>query len=215
MSFDIKNILGIVGDVALSFVPGASPVLKGLAGIAKMVGGSTGEKIESGLSMLSEGLSEAGKQPLSPEQQVEQERIRSTTEVDLAEIAYKDKKLDYKDQAGGREIIKAALSSDDPLIRQARPKMMILLGKIAMIYTILTPILIFDMAWLNIEKNIIELTVSLILWQGGTLWSAFLGSYTGYTVARSSDKKIAGMTEIGMDPSKLLTTLSKLGHKIS
>jgi len=215
MSFDIKQILGIAGDVALSFVPGASPVLKGLAGVAKMIGGETGQKIEGGIAMLSEGLSAVGKQPLSPEQQVEQEKIRSAAEIELAEIAYRNKKLGYDDQAGGRDIVKTALTSDDPLVRQARPKVMILLGKVAMLYTILTPILILDMGYLGINKDLISMTVNLILWQGGMLWSAFTASFTGYTVARSADKKIAGMVGLGMEPSKLLESLSKIGNKIS
>jgi len=215
MGFDIKSILSMAGDVALSFVPGASPVVKGLAGVAKLIGGNTGKKIEEGLSMVSEGLAAAGKQPLSPEQQVELEKNKNQTEVELKEIAYKDKKLIYDDQSGGREIVKTALLSDDPLVRQARPKMMLLLGKASIAYTIGTPLFIGLLATVKVDAATIGLITNMILWQGGTLWTAFTTSFTGYTVGRSVDKRSAAKMQNGEIPSKLMEMVSKIGKSIS
>ena len=93
MGFDIKSILGTIGDVALSFVPGGGTFLKAFMGVAKAVGGDAGKKIEDGLSLVTDGLSRVGKEPLSPEQQVALEKNRNETEVELAEIKYKDKVL--------------------------------------------------------------------------------------------------------------------------
>ncbi len=215
MSFDWKSVLSAVGPTALSFIPGVGPVLSGAAKIASIIGGDAGQKIEAGLKTVTDGLSEVGKAPLTPDQQIEMDKARMMTEVELKEIGYKTKKLDYDDQAGGRDVIKTALMSTDPLVRQARPKMMVLLGKSAVGYTIFTPVVVAICAALNVDKELLDLIVKLILWQGATLWGAFTTSFTGYTVARTADKKIASAHELGADQSKMLGILSKLGNKIS
>jgi len=215
MGFDIKSILGTIGEVALGFIPGANPVLKVIAGVAKAVGGDAGKKIEDGISAISEGLATVGKTPLSPEQQLALEVNRNQTEIELAEIKYKDKALNYDDAIDSRSVIKTALVSDDPVVRQARPKMMVLLGKTAVAYTIGTPLFIGFLSLLKVDSGTIKLLVHMILWQGGTLWSAFMTSFTGYTIARSADKRSVVKMENGEMPSKLLDMVSKIGKKIS
>jgi len=215
MSFDILKTLGKAAKVAASFIPGIGPVLKGASAVAELVGGSTGEKINTGLKMVTEGIGEVAKQPLSPEQQIEQQRIASETKVELAELGYKDKKLDYDDVAGGRDVIRTALLSDDPVVRQARPKMMALLGKVSVGYTIGSPVLVCVMAIFKIDKSLLELITSMILWQGATLWGAFMTSYTGYTIARSADKNTQAKISNGFDQSKLLDMVSKVGKLVS
>jgi len=215
MGFDLKSIISAIGPTALSFIPGVGPVLSGVAKAAIAVGGSTGDKIKKGLEQVSAGLAEVGKTPLSPDQQVELEKAKAETEVQLKEIMYKEKKLTYDDQAGGGDVIKTALLSNDPVVRQARPKMMILLGRASIAYTVFTPILIFVSAILKMDKELLDILTKLVLWQGATLWGAFTTSFTGYTVARSADTKISSTHELGMDPSKMLQTISRLGNKIS
>jgi len=206
---------GKIGAAALQFIPGGGPVLQGVQALASIIGGDAGDKINNGLKQVSEGLDEAGKTPLSPAQQVDLEKAKQETEVRLREISYQEKKLGYDDQAGGREVVKTALLSGDEFVRQARPRMMMTLGKSAIAYTFLTPLLIVACAGFNIEKEIMALVVKLVLWQGGTLWATFTTSFTGYTVARSADKRAAAMQDLGVEPSKLLKMLSTMGHKIS
>ena len=215
MSFDIVKVLGVIGEVGASFVPGLNPVLKGAAAIAKMVGGSAGDKINSGLSQISEGMGEMAKTALTPEQQIEQKKITAQTDVALAELGYKDKKLDYDDAAGGRDVIKTALLSKDPVIAQARPKMMILLGKVSMGYTCLTPVVVGILAIAGLDKDLLSIIANMILWQGATLWGAFMTSFTGYTVARSVDKNTQAKSENGMAQSNVLKMVSKIGGMIS
>lgn len=210
-----NSVLGLLGKFAAKQVPGLGLVMDGLDLVSEIVGGDTGKKIKDGINLVSEGINDAGNAPLTPEQQVQMEDVRAKKEVELQELIYKNKKLEYDDQAGGRDVIKTALLSEDPVVRQARPKMMTRLGIFAMIYTIATPLLIFNMAALGISAALIKLVTDLILWQGATLWGAFMTSFTGYTVARSADKKIAGLSEMGQNPTNLLKVLSKLGNKIS
>ena len=212
MGLDLKAIIGSLGPTALSLIPGVGPVLGGIAKVASAIGGDTGKKIEDGIQGLSQGLSDIGKQPLTPDQQVELEKAKMETEVQLRNLDFQDKKLTYDDQAGGRDIIKTALLSDDPYVRRARPRMMVALGYMAMGYTIGTPLLLTLCGALKMEK---ELLVNLCLWQGGTIWAAFITSFTGYTVARSADKRTASYHALGIDPSKMLQLASKIGAKIS
>ena len=206
---------GKIGAAALQFIPAGGPVLKGISVLASIIGGDAGDKINSGLAQIEEGLKEVGKTPLSPDQQIELEKSKQATQIKLKKLAYEDKKLAYDDQAGGREVVKTALMSNDEFVRQARPRMMVNLGKAAIAYTFLTPFMVLLCAWLNVEKDLTELLVKLVLWQGGTLWTTFTASFTGYTVARSADKRAAAMQDIGVEPGKLLKALSKAGHKIS
>ncbi len=217
MSFKDKlaGIIKAVGPTALSFIPGVGPVLANIAKVSSVIGGENGSKIEKGLAMVTEGIASIGKEPLSPDKQVELEKAQMETAIQLKEIAFKDKKLDYDDQAGGRDVIKTALMSDDPLVRQARPKMMIALGKAAMWYSFLTPLIVGCLAAFKVEKDLLSLVVQLILWQGGTLWATFSASFTGYTIARSADKNIIAKRDMGIEPSKMIETLAALGKKIS
>ncbi|MBW2607710.1 MAG: hypothetical protein JRD05_08755, partial [Deltaproteobacteria bacterium] len=104
MGFNWKSVLSAVGPTALNFIPGVGPVLSGVAKVAAIIGGNAGQKIEAGLKAVTDGLSEVGKAPLSPDQQVELKKAKMDTEVELKEISYKKKKLDYDDQAGGRDV---------------------------------------------------------------------------------------------------------------
>jgi len=212
---NLSNILSSAGDIIGNFIPGASIVLKGAGALAGLIGGDTGKKIQAGAEMLAEGMQEAGKTPLSPEQQIQREKLVSDTKIEMAKIEFADKKLDYDDAAGGREVIKTALLSEDPIVRQARPRMMTKLGNAAIWYTIGTPIFIGVCAVFEVNKEILAVITNMILWQGATLWAAFTTSFTGYTVARSADKKMQRDIDLGMDPSNLIKMVSSLGKKVS
>jgi len=212
---NLSNILSAAGDVIGNFVPGASIVLKGAGALAGLIGGETGKKIQAGAEMLAEGMQEAGKIPLSPEQQLQREKLADDTKIEMAKIQFQDKKLDYDDAAGGRDVIKTALLSEDPIVRQARPRMMTKLGNASIWYTIGTPIFVGLCAILEVNKETLAVITNMILWQGATLWTAFTTSFTGYTVARSADKKMQRDVDLGMDPSNLMKMVSSLGKKIS
>ena len=80
----------------------------------------------------------------------------------------------------GKQTIEKDLLNDDPVVRQARPRMMLLLGKAAILYSIVTPLLVIMCSLLKVEQNVIDAIIKLILWQGATLWGSFTTSFTGY-----------------------------------
>ena len=203
-----------MGAVSLLFPP-AIPLIAGVSAIAKAIGGEPGARITDGVDMITDGLEMAGKKPLSPEQQVDINLAQLETDKALAEIGYKTEKLRFDDQAGGREVIKTALLSDDPVVRQARPKMMILLGKVSMLYTGANILFTAVLLYLDVSLASIKVLTDLMISAGYPLWGAFVTSFTGYTIARSADKKFQAVSDNGLDPSKLLGLISKIGHKIS
>lgn len=203
--------------IAISLVSKYAPSL-----IGKLTGSDKAEEIAEqvvGFAQVATGQDNAEdakrKMDANPELALQFQRDLHSYELALAEIEYKKQRLTYDDVAGGRDVVKTALLSDDPVVRQARPKMMTRLGITAMGYTIGTPLFIGLLSYLQVNIELIKLLTNMILWQGLTLWSAFMTSFTGYTVGRSCDKKAAAIMEQGIEPSALLNILSKVGHKIS
>jgi len=205
------NILGLGLKMAESFIPGVNVILSGASIVGGIIGGETGAKIQQGVDLLQGGLGAVGKTPLTPEQQFQLEQAKQTTQIELAKIDLQREELPYQDQAGGREIIRTESQSEDPVVRQARPKMMVLVGKTALVYTVCTPFLVVGCILGHAPKELLDALVTLILYQGGTLWTAFMAAFTGYTVARSVDKKTAN----GLDVSGVMQAIAGIGKKIS
>ena len=88
-------------------------------------------------------------------------------------------RLIYQDQAGGREVVKTALMSSDPVVRRARPKMMLLLVKQAL-PTRFLPLLWLGCALANVSKDLLDVIMELVLYQGLTLWAPFTTSFTRF-----------------------------------
>ena len=119
-------------------------------------------------------------------------------------------RLIYSDQAGGREVVKTALLSDDPIVRQARPRMMIKLGNSCILFAIYAPLSVVAAGYANLSAATMTDFMGMLKWIGGFLFSAFMTSFTGYTVARTADKKIAA----GGAPGKALNMAARLGKKV-
>ena len=117
-------------------------------------------------------------------------------------------KLEYEDAAGGREVIKTALLSDDPIVKRARPMMMILLGKTCILFVFYAPLAVIAAQLVGIDTVNF---MSIIKWIGGFLFGSFSTSFTGYTVARSADKKIATNSGVG----SMIKMASKIGNFVS
>jgi hypothetical protein len=139
----------------------------------------------------------------NPELALQFQRDLHDYELELA-------KLEYADAAGGREVIKTALLSDDPIVRRARPMMMILLGKTCVVYAFYAPLAVVAAQSVGIDTIAF---MTMIKWIGGFLFGSFSTSFTGYTVARSVDKNIATKGEAGIGSA--FKMISKLGNFVA
>ena len=202
-----------VDDLAL-ILGAAKMVPKAWELVAGLFGKETPKTVVEAGKLIDQVETEISSGKVTPEQQLELKKVLLKDEQVKEQVELERLRLIYQDQAGGRDVIKTALMSDDPVVRQARPKMMLLLGKAGIAYTIVTPVVVGICALANVSKDLLDIITELILYQGLTLWAAFTTSFTGYTVARSADKRIMGNNDLETAP-KVLGMLSKLGHKIS
>lgn len=208
------DIISTIGKGAIGMLPGgglAVTALEGISKIADIVGGKDGDKISNGVKEITEGLKSIEKTPMSPDLQVKMADNKNEYEIKMKEIALEEKSLIYQDQAGGREIVKTALNSDDPLVRQARPKMMIKLGTAAIIYSFVSPFIVFSAGFAGFSDKIVTILIDVLTYQGGMLWTSFTLSFGGYTAARTLDKRALS----GKKQTSVLESVSKIGKMIS
>lgn len=196
--------------VAGVLFPPAAPLVAGLGKLAGVIGGDAGKKIEDGIKKVSEGLQGV---TLTPEQQAQAQAISLEHEQAMAEIGYKREALVYQDQAGGREVIKTALLSDDPVVRQARPLMMKRIGNFCILYAFMVAGLF---GTLNLSSKAIDPEmVSAVRWIGGFLFTAFMTSFTGYTIGRYGDKRLARDTYLGAQNGNGGSVLGTVGRVLT
>jgi len=208
------DVLKKIGEGVLDFVPGgklAVAALEGIGAVAEIVGGEKGKKIKDGIEMVSDGLAGIGKEPLPPDMQVEMVRMRNQKEADMSRIALEEKRLVYQDQEGGRDVIKTALMSEDPVVRQARPKMMVKLGNACIVYALSLPVIMLIAGVFKIEAPVMAEIKGALWWTGTFLFGSFTTAFTGYTVARTVDKKTVQGTAVG----SFLEHAASLGAKVS
>lgn len=201
---DIWNI----GKSLLKLVPGvgqAVSLIEVVGDVAEAVGGDTGKKIKDGLSMVSEGLSEAGSQPLTSEQQYQLQLANHRHTERMAE-------LDLKDTEGGRGLAKAELASKDEYVRQTRPKLLrIYAWGFLLLCFLAVPLVVAAAVWGQLTAASADVITYVVCWLIGTIGTTFAAMYRAYTGQRTAEK----MAEIGMQPEGLMDKLSKLrrgGH---
>lgn len=192
-----------IGKSLLKLVPGVGQAVQlfdVVGDVAEAVGGSTGKKIKDGLSMVSEGLTEAGAQPLSAEQQVQ---LQLATQRHTERMAT----LELKDTEGGRGLAKAELASQDEYVRQTRPRLLrIYAWGFLLLCFIAVPLVVAAAVWGNLNPASADAITYVVCWLIGTIGTTFAAMYRAYTGQRTAEK----MAEVGMQPEGLMDKLGKL-----
>ncbi len=191
-----------LGMGVLKLIPGVgqlTTVLETVSKVAGAIGGDTGKKIADGLAQVTEGLDAAGKQPLSPEQQVQIEAIGKEHEATMRghEVA---------DKQGARSLIKDEIASGDKYISHTRPMLLRLTG-ISTVVLVLLCVVIGAVAavWGGMDKDQGTFLLMLFGWAVSAVTGLFLFMYRIYTGKRSQDKMVAQ----GMMPEGILDKLLK------
>ena len=117
-----------VDDLAL-ILGAAKMVPKAWELVAGLFGKETPKTVVEAGKLIDQVETEISSGKVTPEQQLELKKVLLKDEQVKEQVELERLRLIYQDQAGGRDVIKTALMSDDPVVRQARPKMMLLLGK--------------------------------------------------------------------------------------
>lgn len=194
----------------ISMITAGLGIVKGIKAIIPFFG-DKGQKVAEAIDTVEDAIADVNGGKLPPEAKLELAKATMSRDVQMAAQEVQKIQMVYDDQAGGREIIKTALLSDDPLVRQARPKMMILIGKSCIAFAFYAPLSVIAAGQIGVIASIMTEYMSMLRWIGGFMFSAFMTSFTGYTVARYGDKRIAA----GSGPGKLLSMAASLGRKIA
>ena len=173
--------------------------------------GDKGAKVAEAIDTIEGAVADVKEKRISPEGRAELAIATTNRDVQLAAQQIKEMQFVYDDAAGGREVIKTALLSDDPLVRQARPKMMLLIGKSCIAFTFYAPVSVIAAGHAGLDAAVMTDYMSALRWIGAFLFSAFMTSFTGYTVGRSVDKKTAS----GETPGTVLNMAAAIGRRLS
>jgi hypothetical protein len=196
------SFLGTVGKSLLSLVPGGGLVSAGLdlvGGIADAVGGETGKKISDGAKLLTEGLDEAGQQPLSPEQQAKLQEAGMQHEEAMREF-------DLQDTQGGRDLAKAEIASSDEYVRRTRPRLLRIYGYGTIGLVVASVVAAFVcVLWTDVGQDEAAFLIGVLQWALPSIAGTFLLMFRVYTGKRTQEK----LADAGMPQEGLLDKLIK------
>lgn len=150
----------------------------------------------------------------NPELALEYQRELHGYELALKEIEYKKEKLAYEDQAGGRDVVKTALVSDDPVVRRARPQTMVFIGKMSVLYAFYAPVTVIAASYALHDADLATF-IGMVRYIAGFLFGAFMAAFTGYTVGRSADKRTVAYEESGVMAPGALQKIAKMAGKVA
>lgn len=126
---------------------------------------------------------------ISPEVQVEMEKIMNDNKEEMAKIALEEHRLIAEGIAGAQNAEIESYKSDDQYVRRTRPMLLRRLFYTCVVYTFFAPGIVVAGAALGAEAAILTALIGMVKWIGGWLFSTFGTAYLGYTGARSLDKK--------------------------
>jgi len=177
-----------IDDLALA-LGAAKLVPKVWSGIASLFGAKAPKTVLEAGKLIDSISGEITRGEVPPEQQVELKALLLKDEQIKEQVELDKLRLRYQDQAGGRDVVRTALASEDPYVRQTRPKILRRLFAFTCVYSIFAPAIFIVACKCSIDAAQLETLSSLLLWLGSGLWSAFLSGFLGYTVVRSKFDK--------------------------
>jgi len=170
----------------LSLLPKLPAIWKGVAGLF-------GKKVPAGIEeagkLAGEVIGALKKGEVSPEVQVELEKIMKDHEQEMAKIALEEHKLVAEGLIASQQVEIEAYKSHDEYVRRTRPMILRKLFYACIGYTFFAPAVVIIGSVAGVEAAILTLTIGMIKWIGGWLFSTFGAAYLGYAGARSLDKR--------------------------
>lgn len=185
-----------IDDIGL-LLGAAKLVPKAWGAVAGLFGKKAPETVLEAGKLIDGIQGEIATGKVSPEQQIQLKRMLLEDEQVKARYEFEREKLVFQDQAGGREVVKTSLASQDEYVRRTRPMVLRRLFGFVCFYSVFAPVLYVDACYLDLDAGKLATLESLLFWIGSGLWSAFLGGFTGYTVCRSKYDKKGQPSDLG------------------
>jgi hypothetical protein len=170
----------------LSLLPKLPSIWEGVAGLfGKKVPGS----IQEAGKLAGDVINSLKAGEVSPEIQVEMEKIMKEHEQEMAKITLEEHKLIAEGLSASQNLEAQAYKSHDEYVRRTRPMILRKLFYTCIGYVFFAPGIVVAAAVLGVEAAILTVLVSMVEWVGGWLFSTFGAAYLGYAGARSLDKR--------------------------
>jgi len=169
----------------LSLLPKLPSIWEGIAGL---FGKNVPDSIEAAGKLAGDVMNSFKAGEISPEVQVEMEKIMNAHKEEMAKVALEEHRLIAEGLAGSQRVEIESYKSDDQYVRRTRPMLLRKLFYSCIIYAFFAPTAVIIAAALGVEAALLTIVVGIVEWIGGWLFGTFGGAYLGYTGARSLDK---------------------------
>ncbi len=159
------------------------------ASIASLFGAKVPDTVTAAGALADQLMTSIKKGTLSPEAQIELEKIFATKQQAMANLLLEEKKIEMTGILGAQQVEIASYKTEDEYVKRTRPKILRGLFYLMAVYLLMLP-------WVVVALNAfrIEDAETVLVMQG--LKDAFLYicatfsiAYTGYNVVRMSEKK--------------------------
>lgn len=179
--------------------------------VAGLFGKKVPDSIETAANLANDVFSAFKKDEVSSEVQVKLEQTMNQHKEKIAEIALKEKEIEYDLMKGSQEVEKESYKSTDQYVRRTRPKILRDLFKLCAGYTLFAPLMMVALSYTDIDSATLVSVVGLLKYIGYSIFGAFTLNYGGYTAGRTIEKK-NGVTD-GSISNGLMSTISALIKK--
>ena len=170
----------------LSLLPKIPSMWEGIAGLfGKKVPGS----IQEAGKLAGDVINAFKAGEISPEIQVEMEKIMNEHEQEMARIALEEHKLVAEGLAGSQKVEIESYKAHDEYVRRTRPMILRRFFYTCIGYVFFAPGIVVTAAALGVEAALLVTIIGMIEWIGGWLFGTFATAYLGYAGARSLDKR--------------------------
>ena len=136
---------------------------------------------------------------LSPEAQIELEKIFKSHEQTMANITLDERKIEMTGILGAQQVEIASYKSEDEYVKRTRPKILRGLFYLMAVYLLMLPWVVVLLNYLKVEDAEVFLVMSGLKEAFLYVCATFSIAYTGYNVVRSQEKKAGCESASGSD----------------
>jgi len=150
--------------------------------VASIVGKVVPSSVSEAASLAGEVMSSMNKGEVSDEafKKMEEEFDKHSEELAAASL---------KEMESLKELEIAAYKSGNKYVAETRPKILRRMFWLAAIFTFFAPISTVLGVYVGMSDAVFALYLPLLKWTGGFVFTTFTTAFTGYTVARTVDKR--------------------------
>ena len=166
------------------------PKIPGMwASVASLFGAKVPDTVTAAGALAEQVLSSVKAGTLSPEAQVELEKVFRAHEQAMATITLEERKIEMTGILGAQQVEIASYKSEDEYVKRTRPKILRGLFYLMAIYLLMLPCVVVFLNLVKASDSDTILVMSGLKEAFLYICATFSIAYTGYNVVRMSEKK--------------------------